>query len=267
MTLTVISSDETDYSPPRMRLDVADSAGGNQLVAVTRTHLDGSTHQVITDRGARLSAGEWVGFDYHCPFGEHVEYVVTVAGVTSPPSPPLMLDADAAWLLHPSDPTLAVQIDYIPEGGLGDETNTPLTGIHTIVGSDLAVSVWDDTLELSSSMVLAVTPDKLTALGRLLRSGGALLLSAPAKPGWDVYWVWFQRTGTTKKIPGSRTNGGTAGWPYREISIPYRVIARPDIDLSPAWTCGLAAAEFATCAEIVATYATCADFATDTRTP
>jgi hypothetical protein len=262
MTLTVTAAQDFSGVSPRIRLDLASSLGGSEWVTINRTHENGDVHRVITDRNARLSGGAWVGYDYHCPFEADVEYHAVTALETSAAVTTSCLSPNA-WLIHHSDPTLSVEVVYIPEDGFGDDDLGDGAAVFTIRGSDRPATVWDDTMAITSSVKLGILPEQQAQAMRLLRSGGPVLLNVPA--GWDVDHRWIKPKAKIARNLGRVANGGVAAYPYRMIEISYTWVRQPFVDLSPEWSYDTLDAAWVTLDALEAGYATLDDIITDTR--
>jgi hypothetical protein len=259
VTLTVTPTVEAFVTPVRVRLNVVSTLGGNDRVTVTRVHDDGARWVVLTEQGARLASGSWVGYDYHFPALQTITYEAT-AGVESAVSTTVMVSLSSVWLHHPSDPALSVQAMFVPENGMGDDEVTSKAGVWDIVGSEFAVSVSDETLRTASSVSLAVEASQVPAVKALLRKGGPLLLVVP---GWDVSWRWIQpQGGVSIKVPGGRK-----AVPFRIVTIPYVVVDQPDVDLQSPWNYTLLGDAFASYTAMNAAYSSNENISTDTRVP
>ena len=238
MTLTAVAVAEQYTNPIRVRIDVDSTVLTQRAVTINRVHPDGSRWPVILEPNAKLIGGSWAGFDYLAPAIQRVTYEVTAGSETATSGAVTQITSQVR-LQHPSDPTLAVVALFVPEGGLGDPGNEAKTGIFDIVGSDYAVSVTDETIRRTSSLRLALTPAQCVHGGpvdQLLRNGGPLLLNAPVRAGWDVSWLWVQRSGAvSKRNPGKTAAGGTAGYPHRILEMSYVVVDQPKVSQQSLW--------------------------------
>jgi hypothetical protein len=262
MTLTTVAGQDGASDSPRIKVTLASTLGGSEWVTITRTHEDGESFRVITDRNARLSGGAWVGYDYHAPFGQMVSYTATTANETSAATPAVLL-SDVTWLIHATDPTLSVPVEYLPEDALGDDNLGGSAGLFTIRGSDRPATVWDDTMVITSTVRAGFLPEQMPALYKLLRSGGPVLLNIPA--GLDVDWRWIAPSAKIGRNLGKTAAGGAAGYPYRMLDIGYTWVRQPEIDLTPEWSYNTLEAAFPTLNALEAAYATLDAIITDTR--
>lgn len=263
MTLTVTAVPGWDPAP-RVQLSVASTLGGSDWVSVWRIHSDGSRNRVLVDRNARLTGGTWVGFDRHCPFGEVVAYEAQTASETSAQVSTALMGA-SPWLIHASDSTRSMLVEFLPEDGFGDDDYASSAGVFEVAGSDRPASVWDDTVTVTSSVRLGFLAAEAAKAALLLRSGGPLLLNMP--PGWDVKWRWIQgKSVKVERNAGVTAAGGKAGYPYRYLSCSYTWIRQPDVDLTPSWSYDDLPDAFPSLTALEAAYATLDDLIVDRRT-
>lgn len=275
MTLTLTAVNDPS-EPPRVRVDVASTAAGplpvpnNSMVQVFRTHPDGSVHRVLSVANDRLIGGAATVFDYAPPFNIPLSYSARAASQTSASVTAWVPVTDQAWLVHPSDPSLSVRCAYVD--GLGDPKLAARVGVYEVHNSRYPVTRSAGRRSApEQTLTVGVTPEQLPALTNdvgtgLLDDSGAILVNLPPQAGWDVTWRWVQPLDVSIHNPGSNDAwGGSAGYPYRILSIPYRVVGDPTADIVPVWTIADEVAEFATITAAMAAFATCGGQATNTR--
>jgi hypothetical protein len=137
-------------------------------------------------------------------------------------------------------------------------------------GQSVSVSPDGDSAIKSSIDVAVDSGNGLAALRKLAGRGHAFLLNIPHKTGRDVTWRWVFATEITKTNKGTPQQAhGQPGYPYRNFVITYRLVAQPEIILTPVWTSRIAgdywASRGATAADMGSYYYTAVDFGADTR--
>lgn len=265
MTLTVTTS--TGWDPaPFVQLTVSSTLGGSAWLSLWRTHADGSRYRVLVDRDTRLAGGSWVGVDRHCPFGQVVSYSAETVSETSAGVVAVLL-SDTPWVIHASETALSMPVEFVPEDGFGDDDYASTAGVFEVVRSIRPVTVWDDTVTVTSTVRLGFLAEQARQhAAALLRSGGPLLLNMP--PGWDVDWRWIQgKSVKVERNEGRTAAGGKAGYPYRYLSCSYTWIDTPDVDLTPRWTYDSLPDAFASLTALEGSYATLDDLILDNRIP
>ncbi len=263
MTLTLTAVQDFSGAAPRIKLDLSSTLLGSEWVSIMRTHEDGESYKVIMDSNSRLSSGLLsAAFDYHPPFEQELSYVAVTANETSN-AVVVTARSTTAWLCHASDPTLSIEVAYIPEDGLGDDDVADGSGVFTIRGSNRPAVVWDDTVSITSSVRLGILPEQQSAVLKLARSGGPLLLNIPK--GLDVDWRWIQPKLKINRGLGKTASGGSQGYPYRMIEIGYTWVRQPDVDVVPEWSYADLNAAFPTLQASMDAYATIPDLVADKR--
>ena len=222
MTITVTPTVEAGNVPPRVRLDVAASAG-ETLTTVTRINGDGSSTPVRTGDGNPLpiSGGVALVYDYEMGYGDAVAYTSVESPGTV--SAQVTVAAAQAWLVHPGVPALSIPVTFRP-GTLQEETYTVSQAAYVVMGRPNPVVV-NDGIRHGAASILIVTvasPGDLQAVKDLLWDAATLLLNIPLDLAteFDTCYVAIGEV----KI-GRWTDVVIDG--NRDISLPFQVVDRP----------------------------------------
>jgi hypothetical protein len=251
-------------SPPQMLVTVSSNTALADELQVLRVHADGTTYPVLTPDRPYLVAGVWAGYDRHAPTNQTVQYKA-IAGATSGVSGPCASSSAYVWLLHPSDPDLSVVVEPRPGRGdlhlgpIGEPSFDSRAQFFDIVGGD-TVALGDGRRQGQAGQfsVVCSTDAALNRVLDLLADDLPILVSTPYSRN-DLGWMWVQPTGVTVTNPAGRVNR------VRTVTIPFRKVAQPDVDLLSSWTCADLAATGWTCAQAATHYATALDMALDRR--
>lgn len=253
-------------SPPQVQITAASTTGGakpipqNTLItSIVRIHKDGTRHPVLTERAPRLIDGAWTWIDIHCPYNQGVTYEITAGGYVSS-SIQVYLGSNQVWLLSPSDAGLAFRCPRVVE--IASRSTASRAEKFIPIGAQ-AVYLSDGRRDdIKGSLTIAVTDE--APVHDLIANDEVLLINAPGTAGWDLGWAWVSPTSVTFDNPGT-----IISYPYRHVKIDFEVCADPDVDLTPAWTSGIAEAYWTgqglTSGEVVSHYANSLAGVTDTR--
>lgn len=253
MAITVSPSVEASNWPPRVRLDVAASAGETSTT-VTRTDPDGTIVPVRTGDGNPLALASSAGtlYDYEAPFGAAVTYSSqeTPANVSSPVTVP----ASRVWLIHPGVPTLSQPVRLAP-GTFTKRTRDVSQGVFWPQGRSTPIIVSDGARKTAQSTlaVLTISPDEAAGIDAVMSDAGVLLLNIPATLGYNF--------GTCYIAPGKIEAGPVIDKVFEQwltFSWPFYVVARP-AGGSQAQRTLADLLSYATLADLKRTYATLGD--------
>lgn len=253
-------------SKPQIRLTAAARVTGSQsvptntLLSVTRTHLDGTVHKVLTGRAPRMVSGAWVWLDVHCPFNQLVKYTITSGGYSATAT--VTLPSTSAWLSHPEDASLAVKVLAVRE--VSDLTTASRSGRFTPIGGK-TIHLSDGMRDsLTGTLSLRCLPTDVPTFNALFDADTVILINTPNTAGWDLDWLWVQPGAVARVNPANQIR-----YPYRYITMPFEETADPDFDLSPEWTAGDFAAYWTSvgvyAGGVPALYGHAIDTVTDTR--
>jgi len=220
--ITVTATVEASNSPPRVRLDVADT-GAPSITTVNITRLDpnGETVPVRTPDGNPLTLNSNAGllYDYEMPYGAAVTYSSqeTPGNVTTPVTVP----ETRIWLVHPGVPAVSMPVTV---ASFGERTRSAKQGVFYPMGRATPVVITDgarksaeSTLELSTR-----TLQELTDFEELTQDSGILLLNVPAGLGWGVTTSYI----SVGDITETRLMD-YAGEPRRYLTLPFVTVDRP----------------------------------------
>lgn len=138
LSLNVVN--DLTNEPPRRILYLTGAPG--TTAQITRTDADGSIRPVRGGDPASLVAGQWVGYDYECPYGQGATYTVTPSDGT----PNVFIAVPAlvttqARLVHPGVPSLSIKvIGWHDDSARGTDTGEAQ---HVVVGRELPVVITD----------------------------------------------------------------------------------------------------------------------------
>jgi hypothetical protein len=149
--ITVTPTVELSNTPPRVRLNVADTGTpAFTSTTITRLNPDGTTSPVRTTDGGPvpISGGTGLVYDYEAPYGQAVTYssVETPGNVTAP----VTVAVSQVWLIHPGTPALSTPID-LRVGALDDETLPVRQAVYWPLGRSTPVVIGDGARKLAQS--------------------------------------------------------------------------------------------------------------------
>ena len=221
---TVTATVDTANTPPRVRLDVADTGSpAFATVNVTRLDPDGVTRPVRTADGNPLpmSSGAGLVYDYEVPYGQAVTYstLETPGNVTTPVTVPIT----QPWLIHPGVPSRSMQVTFRP-GTLQDETLTVRQGVFWPMGRTTPIIVGDGARHRSQSQLVLTTQSssELAAIRALLADASVLLLNLPPSVGAD-YQTRYIAVSDVKISRWTDTSINS----YRDVTLPFVTVDRP----------------------------------------
>lgn len=268
MTLTMTATPFSFDSPPRMQLDITSTTAAPNGVdpfahfTVKRTDNDGRARNMIMAPDPQLTSGGWSGNDFHCPFNEAATYTV-LSGTASGTSAEAVLTPPAPWIIHRSNPSLAVQIDGIAD--IGDRSSPSTAAVHWPLQARFPVTKSQGVRRARSGQLVinCDSPANEGALLSLLADSGTVLLNLNTQPSawWDESWAWIQPLDVAQSNP--------AGWrdyDSRTISFPYQVVDTPAAAIIPTWTYEMLKAEFTSYAQLPQVFASYAELAANHRT-
>lgn len=185
MAITVTPTVDLANIPPRIRLDVAASAG-ETIATPTRLNPDGTTSLARTADGnpLPLSAGVGLLYDYEPPYGQLVSYSSLETPGTV--SAQVNLDPGVVWLIHTGVPALSMPIK-LGRGSFTKRTRTAKQGVFWIMGRDTPIVQTDGARKSvqTSMVVLSRDSNEADDLEALTSDAGVLLLNIPASLGWN----------------------------------------------------------------------------------
>lgn len=247
MTLTVTATANLAAAEPRVNLAVSSTPAVLGEVTVYRVHPDGERFRVLTNHGANVIAGTWVGIDYHFPFNVDITYVAEAAGQVSAPSAPVYYPSDVNWLTSPSGEGVPIPFLLGPAPKTVRKARTQRFDVlgrkrpvYQTLGPRSGVS--------SDLTVYCQSLDDAADVRSLLDAGGPLLLRTRGLAP-DLWWAWMQ--------PGDETFGspnGRLAVDDREVSFPVEECEQPDFDTTPVWTIGELTAEGLTIAQVASIF-------------
>src|SRR5688572_2572150 len=256
MPTTLVATAEPGATPPRVLLELEWT--GETEIDVLRVDPDGRTRPVRLAEPATLTADEWSGYDNESWFGQATTWQAT-DGTTTITSNMVTLDVTKAWLRHPGQPTLSMQVDVQGDGEPVRRVNRavlePLGRRYPIVVTDGRRKAKQSTLTLRTQ-----TLDEADALLALVDDAAVLLLDIPPAWGWGVTHQYVSLGDLTE----TRTTGATRGaWvPVREWTAPYDVVDRPADTIAGDRTWANVLSEAATWADVMDMYDTWGDVLT-----
>jgi hypothetical protein len=222
MTLTVVA-DILFSETPAIQVDVTSSPSVTDLLTLYRVHEGGSKYRVLTASHATLIGSASV-IDYHMPFNTPVQYQAVAGGLTSALSAPVEFGSESVWLIHPTDPSLSLLVDFISAVGDFSYANTVLRS--KVLNSKLPRHrpIGPREGEKGSLTILAEDLSTRRAIMALLADGGQILLNTP----WDetdLGWKWVQPdTSGGHNLLKKRESP-------REYSFGYEETTQPDADV------------------------------------
>ena len=268
MTLTLTATPFSFESPPRVQLNITSTNTAPNAVdpfahfTIKRTDADGRSRNVIMAPDPLLTSGVWSGNDFHAPNNQPVTYTV-YTGSLSASSAQVKVTAPGSWMMHRSNPTLAVKVDSVSE--IGDRTSPSTAAIHWVVNAEYPVAKNQGVRRARSGQLVieCESPDNEAAVRELLHDSGVVLLNLETSAGgwWDEKWAWIQPLDVVQSNP--------AGWLYftsRTITFPYQVVDTPAAAIIPLWTYEMLAAEFGHYPDLPPAFGSYADMAANHRT-
>lgn len=218
----LVATVEADHVPPRVRLDVTDSAGLSS-VTITRLDPDSVYRKVRTsdDQPLPLSGGLATVYDYEAPFGYPVTYSTDQAGS---PSVTVQVDSPRPWLIHLGVPSRSVSPVHMLPGTDDAEDWDIDQGVFQVLEREDPIVGTSGARLLPSSRLVVYSPtatDK-AALRGLLSDGSPLLLNVPPSLGWgiDTCYIAVGRVTVSRPSP-------LLVHVQRSIELPYQQISRP----------------------------------------
>ena len=184
MTVTVTPTVELSNVPPRVRLDVAASAGETSTT-VLRNDPDGQQRTVRTNDGnpLALTGGTGLLYDYEAPFGQLVGYTSLESPGTV--SAGVSVDETRAWFIHPGIPSLS---QPIVASAVGDRSRRVVRGVFYPMGRKYPVVQTDGqrkAAEYTLTLLTDTHPDR-QEFEDLFDDAGVLLLNVPVSKGWGI---------------------------------------------------------------------------------
>jgi len=254
MTVTVTPTVEPANDPPRIRLNVAASAG-ETAATVLRLDPDGRQREVRTFDGNPLviSGGVALVYDYEAPLGSAVSYSTVQSPATVSAQVTLREAEDRVWLVHVGVPELSMPIRV---ASLGNRTRRVTQSVLRPSGSEFPV-VQTDGARKAPEGVIEVRTDSLAEMARLEAltwDSGVLLLNVPVALGWGVSTCYI----AVGDIEESRMVEYAAE-PGRYFNFPYLVVDRPAGGSQSDRTWADVVADNATWASVTAKYSSWLD--------
>lgn len=251
MTVTVTPTVELSNNPPRVRLNVAASAG-EASATVTRLDPDGNTVVVRTSDGAALPlpGGSGLVYDYEPPYGQ----LVSFSSLESPATVSAEVSVGEArvWLVHPGVPELSMPVE-LDAGSLAEEAWDVQQSVLKPMGRKFPVVRTDGQRQAPASSVTVFIDslDELAALRALTSDAGTLLLNIPAglNLGVDTGYI------AVGPIRNRRLSDIGAD-PYRSVELPFQTVERPVGGSQSQRTYADVLADNATYASLLARYPT-----------
>jgi hypothetical protein len=261
-TLTV--TPEPGNTPPRVRLDIAD-AGTPAVATVTprRTEPDGSTAPVRTPTGVGFaltaSGTSRVGtlYDYEMPLGAPVAYTLdenpAVAGSAR-------VDSEAVWLIHPGVPSRSIAVDLRP-ASFAQVTRAVNRGVFWPMTRETPIVITDGRRKAAETSIVIRTDtlDDILAVVALTADAQTLMLNAPPALALGVTRRYISVGDITEERPSDIGQDA-----YRDWTLPYVVVDRPEGGSQAQWTLADIKATYADLATIKARFTTMADIQANT---
>lgn len=257
---TITAEYEPYNVPPRTKITVTDAGTpAISMVGVTRT-INGVAEPVRTTDGNPLrltSAGSTrvgIVYYYEAPFGVPVTYSTTQNPASTATS---TATEDRIWLIHPGIPELSQPILLVEDG---EQERDVVEGVFKVIGRRRPV-VTTDGSRASGSGTLKIrtqTEAQRQAIDKLIDDAGVLYLNVPVGLGWGIDSDYYAL--------GSTRRGRTVPFgphPYREWTLPYRIVDRPEGGGRAERTLADVLVENGTLAVIKSRYATLADLRDD----
>jgi chitodextrinase len=227
-SLTVTPTPEPGATPPRMRLNVADTrTTPASLVTVLRINPDGTTAPVRTPDGGPLaltvSGTSRTGllYDYEAPYGVAVSY--TTAEASGTVSAAVTVDAAQVWLVHPGLPSVSMPLELLV-GSLDEETWDVQQGIFWPMGREFPIVHTDGRRKAPAGSVTAqiTSVEELRYLRALTADTSTLLLNVPAYLDFGVDTRYIAVGPVKVRRPSSIGSD-----PLRAVDLPFQVVDRP----------------------------------------
>jgi hypothetical protein len=227
-SLTVTPTPEPGATPPRMRLNVADTrTTPASLVTVLRINPDGTTAPVRTPDGGPLaltvSGTSRTGllYDYEAPYGVAVSY--TTAEASGTVSAAVTVDAAQVWLVHPGLPSVSMPLELLV-GSLDEETWDVQQGVFWPMGREFPIVHTDGRRKAPAGSVTAqiTSVEELRYLRALTADTSTLLLNIPAYLDFGVDTRYIAVGPVKVRRPSSIGSD-----PLRAVDLPFQVVDRP----------------------------------------
>lgn len=220
--ITVTATVEPSTTPPRVRLNIADT-GTPAITAttITRQNPDGTTTTVRTPDGQALVLTSSAGllYDYEAPF----QAAVTYSSVESPTqvTTPVTVPENRIWLIDPGVPNLSMPITVAVFGDLTRRVNR---GVFYPMGRSAPVVQTDGTRKATegSLQVKTMSLAEIAALNAVTASGSPLLLNVPATFAWGVSSGYISIADVVEQRLVEYAPEVT-----RYFNLPYTVVDRP----------------------------------------
>ena len=257
MAQTLTATADPMFTPPRVRLDFADT-GTTPVTSVTISRQDpsGLVTAVRTSDGNPLpvSGGAATVYDYEPPYGVPLVYTTNLAGG---PTASAELDVTRPWLIHPGIPSRSRPLDFAP-GSFAAVTRSIDQGSFTVLGRSTPIITTGGARRAGASQFVLMTETiaDLQALDALFSDGAPLLLNVPPSLGFDVDAMYIAVGDVTFGRPSS-----VGTHKDRAITVPYQVVARPAGGTRSGLLWSDVAATYATWADLAATGMTWAELA------
>lgn len=235
MALTITPTVELSHEPPRVLLTLDTTGYVGDTLEIYR--VEDGTLTIVRDSETTPDIGDvtWIGYDYEAPYGTAVTYQVVVfasgASVASATSSTTTVNETSAWLVHPGDPSLSVELLGLRQ--IGARKRQITQSVQRVLGRADPVVTADARSGVESSLSIGTsTLAQSSALADLIADGTPLLLNIPASLLWGVTYEWVA-LGDAEE---ARVVPQVGARPHRLHTIPYFVVSRPEGDLAPQRT-------------------------------
>jgi len=261
MALTITPTVEVSHDPPRVLLTLDTTGYVGDTLEIYR--VEDGTLTIVRDSETTPDIGDvtWIGYDYEAPYGTAVTYQVIVfasgASVASATSSTTTVNETSAWLVHPGDPSLSVELLGLRQ--IGARKRQITQSVQRVLGRPDPVVTADARSGVESSLSVGTsTLAQSSALADLIADGTPLLLNIPASLLWGVTYEWVA-LGDAEE---ARVVPQVGARPHRLHSISYLVVARPEGDLTPQRTWADVVSESASWTALMSARATWANVLT-----
>lgn len=258
MALTITPTVELSHNPPRVLLTIDTTGYVGDTLAIYR--VEGSESTIVRDSETTPDIADvtWIGYDYEAPYGTAVTYQVVVfasgASVASATSSTTTVNETSAWLVHPGDPSLSVELLGLRQ--IGARKRQITQSVQRVLGRADPVVTADARSGVESSLSIGTsTLAQSSALADLIADGTPLLLNIPASLLWGVTYEWVA-LGDAEE---ARVVPQVGARPHRLHTIPYFVVSRPEGDLAPQRTWADVISESSSWTDVLTTRATWAN--------
>lgn len=258
MAPTITPTVELSHNPPRVLLTIDTTGYVGDTLAIYR--VEGSESTIVRDSETTPDIADvtWIGYDYEAPYGTAVTYQVVVfasgASVASATSSTTTVNETSAWLVHPGDPSLSVELLGLRQ--IGARKRQITQSVQRVLGRADPVVTADARSGVESSLSIGTsTLAQSSALADLIADGTPLLLNIPASLLWGVTYEWVA-LGDAEE---ARVVPQVGARPHRLHTIPYFVVSRPEGDLAPQRTWADVISESSSWTDVLTTRATWAN--------